>query len=244
MAIEAETNELSIQENQEQPIIEVQDLHKVFQDGAEEIAAVDGVSFSCRPRQFVAITGPSGCGKSTLLYLLGSLERPTSGHLFIDGVDVTTLEGKAVNQFRRNKIGFVFQSFHLVPNLSAIENVMLPMEISGSPALLHRERARDLLIQVGIDENRHEHRPAKLSGGQQQRVAIARALANDPAVILADEPTGNVDSKNSKRIVSLLRELAHRGRTIVVVTHDLAIAKQADMHIELEDGQIAGIETH
>ncbi|HKD76403.1 MAG TPA: ATP-binding cassette domain-containing protein, partial [Ktedonobacterales bacterium] len=134
-------------------------------------------------------------------------------------------------------------SFHLVPNLSALENVILPMEISGSSGLLHRERARDLLIQVGIDENRHEHRPAKLSGGQQQRVAIARALANDPAVILADEPTGNVDSKNSKRIVTLLRELAHRGRTIVVVTHDLGIAKQADMHIELEDGQIAGIET-
>jgi ABC-type lipoprotein export system ATPase subunit len=244
MAIETEANEITDQEIEEQPIIVVQDLYKVFQDGGEEIRAVDGVSFTCHPRQFVAITGPSGCGKSTLLYLLGSLERPTAGQLAIDGVDVTALEGRAVNQFRRNKIGFVFQSFHLVPNLSAIENVILPMEICGTPSASHRERARDLLIQVGIDENRHEHRPAKLSGGQQQRVAIARALANDPAVILADEPTGNVDSKNSKRIVTLLRELAHRGRTIVVVTHDLGIAKQADVHIELEDGQIVGIETH
>jgi ABC-type lipoprotein export system ATPase subunit len=242
MTTQAEANERPIEEAQEQPSIVAQDLCKVFQDGAEEIRAVDGVSFACYPRQFVAITGASGCGKSTLLYLLGNLEKPTAGQLIVDGIDVTRLEGQASTQFRRHKVGFVFQSFHLIPNLSARENVMLPMEIAGTDAASREQKAFDLLVQVGIDEDRQNHRPGKLSGGQQQRVAIARALANDPAVVLADEPTGNVDSKNSKRIVSLLRELAHRGRTIVVVTHDLAIANQADVHIELEDGQIVGIE--
>jgi ABC-type lipoprotein export system ATPase subunit len=232
-----------MQEHAEQPIIAVQDLYKVFQDGAEEVRAVDGVSFTCRPQQFVAITGSSGCGKSTLLYLLGSLEKPTSGQLLIDGVDVTQLEGQAVNQFRRHKIGFVFQSFHLIPNLTARENVLLPMELADTVMSTREKRAYDLLVQVGIDESRQNHRPGKLSGGQQQRVAIARALANDPAVLLADEPTGNLDSKNSKRIIELLRDLAHRGRTVVVVTHDLALAKQADMHIELEDGHIVRIIT-
>jgi ABC-type lipoprotein export system ATPase subunit len=244
MATKTETTGRPVPGTSEQPIIAVQDLYKIFQDGAEEIRAVDGVSFTCRPHQFVAITGPSGCGKSTLLYLLGSLEKPTSGQLLIDGVDVTRLEGQAVNQFRRHKIGFVFQSFHLIPNLSARENVMLPMELADMATTPREERAYDLLVQVGIDESRQNHRPGKLSGGQQQRVAIARALANDPSVLLADEPTGNVDSKNSKRIVTLLRDLAHRGRTIVVVTHDLDLAKQADMHIELEDGQIVRIATH
>lgn len=238
MGVEIETRQPILRKTEEQPIIIAQSLSKVFQSGDEEVRAVDSVSFTCRPRQLVAITGPSGCGKTTLLYLLGSLEKSTSGQLTIDGVDVTHLEGQAVNQFRRHKVGFVFQSFHLVPNLTALENVMLPMEISGSAAASNYERARDLLAQVGIDANRQGHYPAKLSGGQQQRVAIARALANDPSVILADEPTGNLDSKNSKRIVSLLRELAHQGRTIILVTHDLGIAKQADMRIELEDGQI------
>ena len=134
---------------------------------------------------------------------------------------MTELPSQALNQFRRSRVGFVFQSFHLIPNLSALENVMLPMDIAGVPRKEQAERAAGLLEQVGIDANRHEHRPAKLSGGQQQRVAIARALANDPAVILADEPTGNLDSSNSKRIVEVLRQLARQGRTVVVVTHDL-----------------------
>jgi ABC-type lipoprotein export system ATPase subunit len=176
-----------------------------------------------------------------LLYLLGSLERPTGGRLVIDGVDVTGLNGRELDRFRRSKVGFVFQSFHLVPNLTAAENVMLPMDIAGLPREQQLARAHALLIQVGIDQNRHTHRPGQLSGGQQQRVAIARALANDPAVILADEPTGNLDTKNSKRIVEVLRDLARQGRTVVVVTHDHGIAKLADLRIELEDGQIVSI---
>jgi ABC-type lipoprotein export system ATPase subunit len=213
-------------------------LSKAFIDGDEEIQAVDHVTFGCAPAQFVTISGPSGCGKSTLLFLLGSLEQPTAGRLIVDGEEVTRLPPGELNRFRRRKVGFVFQSFHLVPNLSAVENVMLPMDIAGLPRQEQAERAVALLEQVGIDRNRHHHRPGKLSGGQQQRVAIARALANDPAVILADEPTGNLDSNTSKRIVELLRQLAHQGRTIVVVTHDLGIAKQADLSIELEDGRI------
>jgi ABC-type lipoprotein export system ATPase subunit len=213
-------------------------LSKHFQDGDEIIYAVDKVSFSCAPRQFVTIVGPSGCGKSTLLYLLGSLEQPTEGQLFVDGVEVTELPSGELNQFRRSRVGFVFQSFHLVPNLSALENVMLPMDVAGVPRAEQVARARGVLGQVGIDADRQHHRPGKLSGGQQQRVAIARALANNPAVILADEPTGNLDTRNSKRIVELLRELAKEGRTVIVVTHDLGIARQSDLQIELEDGQI------
>ncbi len=213
-------------------------LSKHFQDGDEIVYAVDNVSFSCAPQQFVTIVGPSGCGKSTLLYLLGSLEQPTEGRLFVDGVEVTELSSGELNKFRRSRVGFVFQSFHLVPNLSALENVMLPMDVAGVPRAEQVARARGLLGQVGIDADRQHHRPGKLSGGQQQRVAIARALANNPAVILADEPTGNLDTRNSKRIVELLRELAKEGRTVIVVTHDLGIARQADLQIELEDGQI------
>ena len=191
----------------------------------------------------MTISGPSGCGKSTLLFLLGSLETPTEGRLIVGGDEVTELPGGELNRFRRSRVGFVFQSFHLVPNLSALENVMLPMDIAGVPRKEQVERATALLEQVGIDANRHQHRPGKLSGGQQQRVAIARALANDPAVILADEPTGNLDSGNSKRIVELLRQLARQGRTVIVVTHDRAIAKQADLGIELEDGRIVRMTT-
>ena len=218
-------------------------LSKDFDDGDEIIKAVDNVSFTCSPHQLTVISGASGCGKSTLLYLLGSLERPTEGQLIIDGVEVTALAGNELNRFRRSKIGFVFQSFHLIPNLTAVENVMLPMDIAGVPRAEQVGRAQGLLEQVGIDANRFKHRPSQLSGGQQQRVAIARALANDPAVILADEPTGNLDTKNSKRIVELLRQLARQGRTIVVVTHEASIAKQADLHIELEDGQIVSMST-
>ncbi len=210
--------------------------------GGEVIRAVDNVSFTCSPRQMIAITGPSGSGKSTLLYLLGSLEKPTAGHILIDGLDVGELTGGDADQFRRTKIGFVFQAFHLVPNLSAVENVMLPMEIVGVPRRRQRERAEDLLRQVGIKEDRFAHRPGKLSGGQQQRIAIARALANDPTVILADEPTGNLDSNNSRRLLNLLRSLAQQGRTVVIVTHERSIARLADLRIDMLDGRIAKLD--
>jgi ABC-type lipoprotein export system ATPase subunit len=226
----------------EQPALPVtvvaEGLRKEFVSGGEVVPAVDGVSFSFTTRQFVAITGPSGCGKTTLLYLLGSLEQATAGRLLIDGVDVAALRGKAADLFRRKSIGFVFQSFYLIPNLTALENVMLPMEVAGVPKTQRHERAAFLLQQVGLPANRYHHRPTKLSGGQQQRVAIARALANDPAVILADEPTGNLDSFNSKRLVSLLHSLAKQGRTIIMVTHDRGIARLADVRMELMDGRI------
>ena len=247
---DVQIEEVEVEERQEIPdggpasyTVIAEGLSKDFEDGEEIIRAVDDVTFSCAPAQFVTISGPSGCGKSTLLFLLGSLEIPTEGRLIVGGEEVTELPGQELNRFRRSRVGFVFQSFHLVPNLSALENVMLPMDIAGVPRKDQIERAATLLEQVGIDANRHQHRPAKLSGGQQQRVAIARALANNPAVILADEPTGNLDSGNSKRIVELLRQLARQGRTVIVVTHDRSIAKQADLGIELEDGRIVRMTT-
>src|SRR5579863_7096926 len=217
-------------------------LSKYFTHKGGIIKAVDEVSFTFTERQFVTIIGPSGSGKSTLLYILGGLDRATSGELMVDGVDVGHLSAQEEHSFRRKKLGFVFQSYHLLPSLTALENVMLPMQLAGeqSPTQM-REQARTLLMQVGINEDRHHYRPGKLSGGQQQRVAIARALANDPRVILADEPTGNLDSYNSKRIVELLRKLADDGKTVIVVTHDRSIAKEADVRLEMEDGRITGM---
>jgi ABC-type lipoprotein export system ATPase subunit len=220
--------------------ISAEGLSKSFQLRGQMIQAVDEVSFAFTSGQFVAILGPSGSGKSSLLYLLGGLDRPSSGELVIDGVDVKRLSASQEHRFRRQKLGFVFQSFHLIPGLTALENVMLPMELMGgtSDAAMH-ERARMLLRQVGIDENRHHHTPGKLSGGQQQRVAIARALANDPRVILADEPTGNLDSQTGKLIVELLKQLAEQGKTVIVVTHDVSIAEVADVCLAMQDGRIS-----
>jgi ABC-type lipoprotein export system ATPase subunit len=228
----------------EKAIIVAEGLSKHFTQGGELVKAVDRISFKIAPKQLVAITGASGCGKTTLMYLLGNLEKPTSGKLTIDGIDVGALRGRKENEFRSKKVGFVFQSFNLIPNLSALENVMLPMEIAGKGHKDRQERARQLLIQVGLEEKRHLHRPGKLSGGQQQRVAIARALANNPSVILADEPTGNLDSKTGRRIVELLVQLSHQGRTVVVVTHDRSIARLADKRMELEDGRIISIKNN
>ena len=222
-----------------------EDLSKTFHLQGEVIQAVDEVSFTFTEGQFVAILGPSGCGKSTLLYLLAGLDRPTSGELLIDGVDVKRLSGRQEHRFRRQKLGFVFQSFHLIPSLTALENVMLPMELKGGMSnVALRERACTLLRQVGIDDSRHNHKPGKLSGGQKQRVAIARALANNPRVILADEPTGNVDSNTGKRIVQLLKQLAEQGRTVIVVTHDRSIANVADVRMNMEDGRIKVMENY
>jgi ABC-type lipoprotein export system ATPase subunit len=213
-------------------------LTKHFTMNGHLIKAVDGVSFALAPRQLIAVLGPSGCGKSTLLYLLGGLEKPTAGTLVVNGVDVGALAGRQEIGLRRRTVGFVFQAFHLIPNLTALENVMLPLELAGRPRPEREERARDLLSQVGIAEERQAHRPGKLSGGEQQRVAIARALANDPAIVLADEPTGNLDARTGQRIVELLQRLASGGRTVVLVTHNARLAQQADSHLELEDGRI------
>lgn len=235
----------SEQANQTPPAVTViaQGLSKAFRSADEVIKAVDEVSFAFTKGQFVAILGPSGCGKSTLLYLLGGLDKPTSGELTVDGVDVKRLSGGQEHRFRRQKLGFVFQIFHLLPSLTALENVMLPMELRGetSDATMH-ERARALLRQVGINDDRHHSQPGKLSGGQQQRVAIARALANDPHVILADEPTGNLDSRTGKLIIQALKQLAEQGRTVIVVTHDPSIAEVADVRLEMQDGRITTAE--
>lgn len=219
------------------------DLSKTFQVTGEVIHAVNKANFVFTEGQLVAVMGPSGCGKSTLLYLLGGLDRPTSGELTVDGVDITTLSGGQEHRFRRQRLGFVFQSFHLLAGLTAIENVMLPMELNGETSdTIMQQRARTLLKQVGIDDDRNHHRPGKLSGGQKQRVAIARALANNPRVILADEPTGNLDTTTGQLIIQVLKQLARQGRTIIVVTHDRSIAEVADVHLEMQDGKIASME--
>jgi ABC-type lipoprotein export system ATPase subunit len=231
-------------EKVEKAMIIAEGLSKHFTQAGEVIKAVDRVNLKIAPRQLVTISGPSGCGKTTLMYLLGGLEKPTSGKLLIDGIDVAALTGRRENTFRREKVGFVYQSFNLLPDLSALENVLLPMEIAGTHPGERAARARQLLLQVSLEEKRHAHRPGKLSGGQQQRVAIARALANNPAVILADEPTGNLDSKTGRRIVELLVQLSRQGRTVVVVTHDRSIARLADKRMELEDGRIIAIKNN
>ncbi|HEY0754629.1 MAG TPA: ATP-binding cassette domain-containing protein [Ktedonobacteraceae bacterium] len=219
--------------------VAAEDLSKHFKNRNRLIKAVDGANFTFSEQQFITITGPSGSGKSTLLYILSGLDKATRGELLVDNIDVTRLTGGKENRFRRQKLGFVFQSYHLLPHLTALENVMLPMQMLGGKSQEEmRERASTLLFQVGIGEDRHRHTPGKLSGGQQQRVAIARALANDPKVILADEPTGNLDSLNSKRIIELLKRLADEGKTVIVVTHDRQIAQEADVRLEMTDGRI------
>jgi ABC-type lipoprotein export system ATPase subunit len=216
-------------------------LSKSFKHRGALVKAVEEANFTFTEQQFITITGPSGSGKSTLLYLLGGLDKATKGDLLVDGVNMRRLSGWREDRFRRKKLGFVFQSFHLVPNLTALENVMLPMQLArGKSRAQMRERAGTLLLEVGISEDRHNHKPGELSGGQQQRVAIALALANDPKVILADEPTGNLDSYSSKLVIQLLKSFAEQGKTVIVVTHDGSIARMADMRIQLADGRVKG----
>jgi ABC-type lipoprotein export system ATPase subunit len=186
----------------------------------------------------IALRGSSGSGKTTLLNLIGALDRPTSGSIIVDGVDVSKVNGNAEVKYRLKKVGFVFQSYCLIPNLSALENAMMPIELLNPKDKERVEKAQKLLERVGIDRTRQVRSPAKLSGGEQQRVAIARALANDPPIILADEPTGNLDSKNGKRIVELLRSLTKDGKTVLIATHDADIAASADIKIEMVDGKI------
>lgn len=207
--------------------------------GDHKVVAVNDVSFSIPTGSFAAIVGKSGSGKSTLLALLGALERPTSGQIQVDDSTISGLNDRQLIPYRREKIGFIFQSYNLIPNLTALENVMLPMEFAGVGAAERKERAQKLLDQVGLSDDKQTRKPTRLSGGEQQRVSIARALANKPKLILADEPTGNLDSQTSKVIVSLLRDLAKsENTTIVVVTHDLNITKHTDMTFQLKDGKL------
>jgi len=217
-----------------------EELTKHFKSGPAVVRAVDGVGFRLPRGKMVALRGPSGCGKSTLLNLIGALDRPDSGKLIVDGVDVSRLSGGGEVAYRRRKVGFVFQQFNLVPQLSATENVTLPMEFVGGTNGASKSRARELLRRVGLAQDRHERRPAKLSGGEQQRVAIARALANEPPIILADEPTANLDSKTGRLIVELLRSLRKEYRTVIIATHDADIAAEADIILEMRDGRLVG----
>jgi putative ABC transport system ATP-binding protein len=212
------------------------DLRKEYVTEAERVKALDGVSLRVAQGEFVAITGVSGSGKSTLLQLLGGLDKPSSGRITLDGIDYGGLTGKQLTHLRRRKIGFVFQSFNLLPTLTAEENVRLPLLLDGQRE--DRRRVAYWLAQVGLGDRGH-HRPAQLSGGQQQRVAIARALASEPALVLADEPTGNLDSHTADAIVQLLRRSCDEfGRTVVMVTHDAKAAAYADRIITLSDGRI------
>ena len=223
-------------------IVELVNVVKVYRLGeGVEVPALRGVSLKIDKGEFVSVQGPSGSGKTTLLNMIGGLDKPTKGRVIIDGVDITDLGEKELAHFRREKIGFIFQTYNLVPLLTALENVELPMMLSGKFSESEvRRRAEELLALVGLEDRMH-HRPTQLSGGEQQRVAIARALANEPAIILADEPTGNLDSKTGYEIFGLLRKLSEeRGATVIVVTHNLELANLTDRIIYLRDGRVEG----
>jgi putative ABC transport system ATP-binding protein len=220
-------------------VLEAKDVTKSFRSGDGTVTAVKGVTMTVADGEFVAIAGRSGSGKTTLMNLLGALEQPTSGMIFVDGQDITRLSPGELVHYRGRKIGFVFQSYNLVPNLTATENVMLPMEFIGVGKGERRQRARKLLEQVELTGAKQQRKPGRLSGGEQQRVAIARALANKPSIILADEPAGNLDSQTSATIIALLRGLSRSERTtIILVTHDATSAGQADRVLHLEDGRL------
>jgi putative ABC transport system ATP-binding protein len=220
-------------------MLKVEKISKTFKSGDGRVKAVDNISFTVPDGQFASVIGKSGSGKSTLLSLLGALDKPSSGSIKVDSDDITSLRDHALIRYRAKRIGFVFQSYNLVPNLSAIENVMLPMEFAGVPKKERAARAKQLLEEVGLNEDKQQRKPGRLSGGEQQRVAIARALANKPKLILADEPTGNLDSQTGKMIFNLLHDLAKsEATTIIVVTHDLSIAGKTDKTFRLSDGKL------
>lgn len=221
----------------EPPLIEAHGLVRMYRTGETTLRALDGVDITVRRGEFVALTGPSGSGKSTLLTLLGALERPDAGTYAFDGVPVQGLDDTGLARLRNRRIGFVFQSFHLLPLMRADENVALPLRYAGWPVARRLERARELLATVGLRDRVH-HRPSELSGGQCQRVAIARALVMEPDLLCADEPTGNLDSHAGAEILDIFRDLHARGRTITLVTHDANVAAAAGRRVRLEDGRI------
>ncbi len=225
----------------EKILIQARELTRAYQkDGAVQVQALKGVSLEIREREFVALVGASGSGKSTLMNLLGCLDRPTSGSVLLDGMEVSMLDEDALAEVRSRKVGFVFQSFNLLPRTSALENVQLPLLYTDRSDLVSPARAA--LEVVGFPEDRYDHHPGELSGGQQQRVAIARAMVNDPEILFADEPTGNLDSVSSEEVMALFTELNRRGRTVVLVTHDNEVAQHAGRIFTMQDGRIVSDE--
>jgi len=221
-------------------MIKLSQIRKTYKQGGNEIRALDGIDLHIASGEFVAIMGPSGSGKSTLLNVLGALDRPDHGSYLLNKEDISVMNDDAASDIRNRNIGFVFQSFHLLPRLTVLENVLLPQRYSNSPDAQAETRARQLLERIGLAA-RMDHRPGELSGGQLQRAAIARALLNQPALLLADEPTGNLDSKSAADVLNLLSELHEGGQTLVLVTHDPAVAAKAQRTIHLADGKVAGI---
>ncbi|HEX5489103.1 MAG TPA: ABC transporter ATP-binding protein [Rhodanobacteraceae bacterium] len=218
-------------------MVTVEHLHRHYRVGGQTVHALDGISFEICSGRYVAIVGPSGSGKSTLLNILGCLDHPDSGRYCLDGTDVSTFDDERASDFRNRRIGFVFQSFHLLPRLNVLENVLLPQRFLRTPDPGLHARALELLDRMGMSE-RLDHRPNQLSGGQMQRVAIARALLMRPALLLADEPTGNLDSRSAADVLELIAEIHAGGQTVVMVTHDREVAARAERQIHLRDGRI------
>lgn len=224
-------------------IITVENVKKIYKMGDNEVRALDGVSLAVEEGEFLIVMGPSGSGKTTLLHLMGCLDKPTEGEIYIASTPVSKLNDAQLAKIRNKMIGFVFQQFNLLSRLTALENVELPMIYAGVPKTIRRKKARELLELVGLGGRLH-HRPTQLSGGQMQRVAIARALANDPIVLLADEPTGNLDSKSGEEILRIFSELNEKGQTIVIVTHDPEVANRGDRIVRMRDGKIIAEEVN
>lgn len=218
-------------------MISVKNLKKTYILGGEEVHALDDVSLDIKEHEFVAIIGQSGSGKSTFMNMLGCLDRPDSGEVTVDGIDILKCKPNELATIRNQKIGFIFQQFHLLPKLTALENVELPLIYQGMSTKMRKEKAIHALKEVGL-EKRMDHKPNQLSGGQQQRVAIARALVGEPSLILADEPTGNLDSRSGKDIMKLLHKLHKEGNTIVLITHDNSVAMEAQRQVQIIDGKI------
>lgn len=224
-------------------IIDIKDMYKIYQMGSEKVHALDGIDFKVYEREFVAVIGPSGSGKSTLMNMIGCLDTPTSGQYILDGVDVSSLSDKQLTYLRRRKIGFIFQKFNLLNKSSALENVEMPAMYLGKTLKERKAMAMRALTEVGLGD-RTKHRPSELSGGQQQRVAIARALVNNPPVLLADEPTGNLDSRSGEDVIQMIHKLHDEGNTIILITHDKDVANHADRVIEIHDGRITSDSTN
>lgn len=223
------------------PVVRISEVKRTYFMGKVEVNALCGINLIVEKGEFVSIMGPSGCGKSTLMHIVGCLDRPSSGHVLLDEVDVDELDDNSLAEIRNKKVGFVFQTFNLLPKLNAIENVELPLIYAGMGLEQRRKKAAELLGVVGLSDRMH-HKPSELSGGQSQRVAIARSLSNDPSIILADEPTGNLDSKSGDEIIHLFTELNSRGITLIIVTHDQEIATHSKRIVRLKDGLIVSDE--